>query len=71
MSRQAKQMAHLNLQITMLAEQRSSLILQKLQALADRLGVEDSRRDPEVDRLTQRTHVEALADELGHHLPER
>jgi uncharacterized membrane protein len=70
MSRQANQRAHLNLQIDLLAEQETTKLLQKVQSLLDHLGVEPSRDDREVERLSQETHVEALAGELRKSLPD-
>ena len=70
MSRQANQRSHLNLQISLLAEQETTKLLQKVQALVDRLGVEDPDRDPAVRNLAEDTHLETLAEELRKNLPE-
>lgn len=70
MSRIANQRAHLNLQISLLAEQETTKILQRLQTIADRLGIEETSRDEEVARLSQATHLETLAEELKKSLPE-
>jgi uncharacterized membrane protein len=67
MSRLANQRAHLNLQISLLAEQETTKILQKLQAIADRLDIPG---DEEIERLSQSTHLEVLAQELKKSLPE-
>ena len=70
MSRLSSQRAHLNLQISLLAEQETTKLLQHLQRIADHLGVEESVRDRVVERLSQETHLETLAEELKKTLPE-
>jgi uncharacterized membrane protein len=66
MSRLSNQRAHLNLQISLLAEQETTKILQKLQAIADRLDIPS---DEVAERLSQDTHLEVLAEELKKSLP--
>lgn len=68
-SRLANQRAHLNLQISLLAEQESTKLLQKIQAIADRMGIEDDAEDHEARRLSQSTHLGVLAEELKKSLP--
>jgi uncharacterized membrane protein len=70
MSRQANQRAHLNLQISLLAEQETTKLLQKVQSVLDHLGVEPTALDEEVQQLSQETHVETLVSELQRSLPE-
>lgn len=70
MSRQSNQRAHLNLQISLLAEQETTKLLQKVQAIMQRLEVEDPDRDPAVRHLAEDTHLETLAEELRKNLPE-
>ena len=70
MSRQANQRAHLNLQISLLAEQETTKLLQKVQTILDHLGVEQTAHDREVQQLSQETHVETLVSELQRSLPE-
>ena len=69
MSRLSNQRAHLNLQISLLSEQETTKILQRLQSIADRLDIEETPRDEEVQRLSQATHLETLAEELKRSLP--
>jgi uncharacterized membrane protein len=64
MGRQANQRAHLNLQIDLLAEQETTKLLQKVQALLDHFDIEQSPNDREVEHLSQETHVEALVGEI-------
>jgi uncharacterized membrane protein len=66
MSRLSNQRAHLNLQISLLAEQETTKILQKLRAISERLDIPS---DEVVERLSQDTHLEALAEELKRNLP--
>jgi uncharacterized membrane protein len=68
-SRLSNQRAHLNLQISLLAEQESTKLLQKIQAIAHKLGIEESDQDQELERLSQSTHLGALAQELKKSLP--
>jgi uncharacterized membrane protein len=70
MSRQANQRAHLNLQISLLAEQETTKLLQRVQSLLDHFGVKTTALDQEVEKLSQETHVEALVSELQKSLPE-
>jgi len=69
-SRLANQRAHLNLQISLLAEQESTKLLQKLQTIADHLGIQETAEDHEAQRLSQSTHLEVLAEELKKNLPD-
>jgi uncharacterized membrane protein len=69
-SRLSNQRAHLNLQISLLAEQESTKLLQKMQAIAQKLGIEEDEQDLETERLSQSTHLGALAEELKKSMPE-
>jgi uncharacterized membrane protein len=68
MTRQSNQRAHLNLQISLLAEQEITKLLQELRHLGERLGVGEGG-DEESQRLSQRTHLETLAEKLEKSLP--
>ena len=70
MSRLANQRAHLNLQISLLSEQETTKILQRLKTIADHLDIRETERDEEIERLSQSTHLEVLAEELKRSLPE-
>lgn len=70
MSRIANHRAHLNLQISLLAEQESTKLLQKVQMILDGLRLEETTRDREVQRLSQQTHLETLAEELRRKMPQ-
>jgi uncharacterized membrane protein len=69
MSRQANHRAHLNLQISLLAEQESTKLLQKVERILDRLGIEESPKDQAIELLGQETHLETLAEELRRKMP--
>jgi len=69
MSRLSSQRAHLNLQISLLAEQETTKLLQHLQRISEHLGIPQSALDQEVERLSQKTHLETLAEELKKTLP--
>jgi uncharacterized membrane protein len=71
MTRQADQRAHLDLQISLLAEQEVTKMLQMLQALCERAGVTDDSSREEIERLAQGTDITALAEELDRSLPRR
>jgi len=70
MSRQANQRAHLNLQISLLAEQETTKLLQKIQSLQDHFGIASTSLDREAEQLSQETHVETLVTEIQKSLPE-
>lgn len=69
-SRLANQRAHLNLQISLLSEQESTKLLQKIQTIANHLGIEETADDHVAQRLSQSTHLEVLAEELKKSLPD-
>jgi uncharacterized membrane protein len=63
-SKQADHWGHLQLQISLLAEQETTKMLQMLQAMGGRLGLDRVARDPELEEMIRTTHVEELAKEL-------
>jgi uncharacterized membrane protein len=63
-SRQAEQRAHLDLQVSLLAEQETTKTLQMLQRISERLGLQEVARDKELKQMIETTHVEELAHEL-------
>jgi uncharacterized membrane protein len=69
MTRQADRRAHLDLQISILAEQELTMILQMHRKLCAHLGVEVESEIEEVARLAQKTDVQRLGDELEHKIP--
>jgi len=68
MSRREDLRAHLDLQINLLAEREMTLVLQMLQKISTRLGVQTP--GDEIEELTEDTPVEALANELQQKLQE-
>ncbi len=71
MNRQADQRAHLDLQVSLLAEQETTKILQMLHALSEHAGLVDESSREEVERLAQGTDIAVLAEELDRSLPRR
>lgn len=69
MSRQADRRAHLSLQVSMLAEQELTLLLQMQKLICDRLDIAPTSVDGAVSELMKPTDVDALVDELEHRLP--
>ena len=57
-----EQRNHLDLQINMLAEQENTKMLQLLNAIADKVGVEF--RDDQVEALLEPTEPEVLVEEI-------
>jgi len=68
MGRISNHRAHLNLQISLLAEEESTRLLQKVDRILDRMGLEEAR-DEEVRSLSEKTHLETLAQELRKRIP--
>jgi uncharacterized membrane protein len=69
MTRQADRRAHLALQVSMLAEQELTLLLQHQQRLIEHLGVPQAPIDGESERLLQKTDVQDVVRELEQRLP--
>jgi uncharacterized membrane protein len=64
MTRQAEKRAHLDLQVDMLAEQELTAILQMVQALCQKQGVEVMFRDDRLEELVRETDVHTVAAAL-------
>ena len=60
----ADQRAHLDLQVNLLTEQEMTYALHMLKGIAKRLGVEMEQDMEEIDRLTEKTDVKQLVDDL-------
>ncbi len=69
MIRQADRRAHLDLQISLLAEQETTVILHTLQRVARHLGLPADSRDLEATKLLEQTDVYAMMRNLEEHLP--
>jgi uncharacterized membrane protein len=61
---QADRWAHLDLQVSLLAEQETTKMLQMLRQISDHLGLKQVARDKELREMVQTTHVEVLVEEL-------
>src|SRR5262249_38494701 len=63
-NRMADQWAHVDLQVSLLAEQESTKMLQMLQRIYSYLGLEkEARHDKELKELAEATQVERLVEE--------
>jgi uncharacterized membrane protein len=69
MSRQADKRAHLDLQVSILAEQEPTLMLRMQQRLCHHLGVEMATAKTEAEGLMQRTDMQELVHDLDEKLP--
>jgi uncharacterized membrane protein len=65
----ADRRAHIALQVNLLTEQEMTYALHMLKNIANRLGVEMEREREEIDRLTEKTDVKQLVEELDRHTP--
>jgi uncharacterized membrane protein len=61
---EADRWTHLDLQLSLLGEQEATKMLQLLQQICDRLGMQEVTRDRELHEMVQTTQVEVLAEEL-------
>jgi uncharacterized membrane protein len=66
---QADKRAHLDLQIDLLAEREMTAVLQLLQGIATRLGVEHTVDTPRIEELAKETDVHELTSKLDDELP--
>jgi uncharacterized membrane protein len=69
MTRQADRRAHLGLQVSLLAEQELTLLLQLQRRLAEHVGVPPPADDAAARRLLQTTDVRDVVHELKEQLP--
>jgi len=70
MARQAEKRAHLDLQVSMLAEQELTTLLQMQQKICQHLGVNVLTEKQDVKDFAKATDVHALARELDQKLPD-
>jgi uncharacterized membrane protein len=71
MSHQADKRAHLDLQVNLLAEQETTLMLKMLQRLCRHWGLDGEVLDEETQHLVKKTDVHILVNELEKELPDR
>jgi len=64
-NRQAEHWAHIELQISMLAEQENTKMLEMLQNISHALGMDKTAPDAELTQLTEQLPVATLAEEVG------
>ena len=70
MSKRSDRRNDLNLQIDLLAEREATMMLQMLQQICARLGLEEAAAGTEIRELSRDTMVESIARELERKLPE-
>lgn len=71
MSRQSDQRDHLNLQISMLAEQELTLMLKIMRQISTRLEIApENAADARAEKLAEETNVYEIVDHLRRELPE-
>jgi uncharacterized membrane protein len=71
MSAQAEQRSHLDLQISLLAEQEVTKVIQMLERISARLGIEGEVVDAEAREMGETTAVGGLARRLSDRLPDQ
>ena len=71
MSLRSDQRNELNLQVDLLAEKEITKVLQLLQHICERLGIEEIKNDEEAKALSEETAVEQIAEERKEKLPTR
>ena len=71
MARQAEKRSHLDLQVSMLAEQELTTALQMLQKLCQHVGVDVKSDTQQVQGFSKATDVHKLASELDDQLPDQ
>jgi uncharacterized membrane protein len=71
MARQAERRSHLDLQVSMLAEQELTMMLQMLQKLCQHAGVDVKSTTQQVQGFSETTDVHKLASELEEKLPDQ
>jgi uncharacterized membrane protein len=69
--RQADRRAHLDLQVTLLAEQEMTMVLRMLRRICEKIDVEPEPDNPEFRHLFEDTDVHQLITELQRKLPEQ
>ncbi len=70
MTRQSDKRAHLDLQVSMLAEQEMTMMLRMQRKVCEHLGVEVENVRHEAKRLMEQTDVDTLVEKLEEKMPE-
>jgi uncharacterized membrane protein len=68
MSQEADKRAQLDLQVNLLAERETTMILEMLRGISEKLGVKEARRE-DLAELLKETRIEELAKKLDQALP--
>jgi uncharacterized membrane protein len=69
MIRQADRRAHLDLQISLLAEQETTAVLHTLQRIARQIGLPEDPSEAEATKLSEQTNVNQMVRTLEEQLP--
>ncbi|HEU5462602.1 MAG TPA: DUF1003 domain-containing protein, partial [Candidatus Binatia bacterium] len=69
MIRQADRRAHLDLQVSVLAEQETTLVLHTLRRIAAHIGVPDDPADAQASKLVEQTDLTEMMRDLEKELP--
>ena len=69
MTRQADRRAHLDLQISLLAEQETTVMLHTVERIARHLGLPEDAAEVEASNLVRRTDLNAMMRRLEERLP--
>ncbi len=70
MSQRADNRSHLDLQVNLLGEKETTKVIQMLERMSRKMGIDQDVIDPEVTELGQVTAVENLARSLEEQLPQ-
>jgi uncharacterized membrane protein len=70
MSQRTDNRGHLDLQVNLLSEKETTKIIQMMERMSKKMGIEEDVVDPEVSELGQATAVEHLARSLAEKLPQ-
>lgn len=70
MSQRADNRGHLDLQVNLLSEKETTKLIQMMERMSRKMGIEQDVVDPEVTELGQATAVENLARSLEEKLPQ-
>ena len=72
MSRQSDERDHLNLQVSLLAEQEMTLVLKQLRQISERLQIQpETADDARATKLSEETNVYELVESIRQELPPR
>jgi uncharacterized membrane protein len=68
--RQSQQRSHLALQVALLVEKETTKTLSMVQSVCEHMGLELEAQDQEAQKLSEKTHLATLANELKQKMPD-